>query len=88
MVARVRDRGGRVLEALAEVGPAVALCSWTSMIGYGSLLIASNRALRSFGWYALIGEVASILCALILLPALALLLWRRDQRRIGQRIER
>src|SRR5439155_19616377 len=38
VAARVRERG-RVLEALAEVGPAVARCSWTSIIGYGSLLI-------------------------------------------------
>jgi predicted RND superfamily exporter protein len=76
IVVRVRERGGDVLGALAEVGPAVALCSWTSIIGYGTLLIALNRALRSFGWYAIVGEVTSILTALIMLPALAL--WRRD----------
>jgi predicted RND superfamily exporter protein len=76
IVVRVRERGGDVLGALAEVGPAVALCSWTSIIGYGTLLIALNRALRSFGWYAIVGEITSILTALIMLPALAL--WRRD----------
>ncbi|MBS2031306.1 MAG: MMPL family transporter [Deltaproteobacteria bacterium] len=73
VVVRVGERGGDVLAALAEVGPAVALCSWTSMIGYGSLIIALNRALQSFGWYALVGEVTSIVAALVLLPALALL---------------
>jgi len=76
IVVRVRERGGDVLGALAEVGPAVALCSWTSIIGYGTLLIALNRALQSFGWYAVVGEITSILSALIMLPALAL--WRRD----------
>jgi uncharacterized protein len=76
VVVRVRERGGDVLGALAEVGPAVALCSWTSIIGYGTLLIALNRALRSFGWYAVVGEITSIATALIMLPALAL--WRRD----------
>jgi predicted RND superfamily exporter protein len=73
VVVRVEERRGAVLDALAEVGPAVALCSWTSMIGYGSLCIALNRALQSFGWYALVGELTSIVTALVLLPALALL---------------
>ena len=73
VAARVRERKGDVLASLAEVGPAVALCSWTSIIGYGSLLQAANRALRSFGWYAMIGEVTTIATALVLLPALLLL---------------
>ena len=73
IAARVRERHGAVLASLAEAGPAVALCSWTSIIGYGSLLQAANRALRSFGWYAMAGEVTTIATALILLPALLLL---------------
>lgn len=70
VVLRAQERGGRVLQALVEVGPAVILCSWTTIIGYGSLVIASNRALRSFGWYALLGEVACLCTALVMLPAL------------------
>ena len=77
VAARVHERGGRVLEALAEVGPAVALCSWTSIVGYGSLLISLNRALRSFGEYAMIGEVTTILTALVLLPALLIIAQRQ-----------
>jgi uncharacterized protein len=61
-----------VLAALVEVGPAVILCSWTTIIGYGSLVIASNRALRSFGWYALLGEVACLCTALVMVPAFLL----------------
>ena len=76
VAARVIDRGGHVLEAVAEVGPAVALCSWTTIIGYGSLLISLNRALRSFGQYAVIGEVTTILTALVLLPALLIIAGR------------
>jgi hypothetical protein len=76
VVVRVRERGGDVLGALAEVGPAVALCSWTSVIGYATLTLALNRAMQSFGWYAVVGEITSITTALIMLPALAL--WRRD----------
>jgi len=81
VAARVRERGGRVLEALAEVGPAVALCSWTSIVGYGSLLISLNRALRSFGEYAMIGEVTTILTALVLLPALLIIAEQQRARR-------
>ena len=72
VVLRAKERGGQVLQALAEVGPAVILCSWTTIIGYGSLVIASNRALRSFGWYALLGEAACLCTALVMLPALLL----------------
>lgn len=73
VVSRIRERGGEVLSSLAEVGPAVALCSWTSIIGYAALMPALNRALRSFGLYGMIGEVTSIICALVFLPALRLL---------------
>lgn len=73
VVSRIRERGGEVLSSLAEVGPAVALCSWTSIIGYAALMLALNRALRSFGLYGMIGEVTSIICALVFLPALRLL---------------
>jgi uncharacterized protein len=72
VVLRAQERRGRVLQALVEVGPAVVVCSWTTIIGYGSLVIASNRALRSFGWYALLGEVACLCTALVALPALLL----------------
>jgi len=75
IAARIRARGGEVFPALAEVGPAVFLCSLTSMIGYGTLLISINRALRSFGWYALVGEITSVFTALVLLPSLGLA-WR------------
>ncbi|MFN2546060.1 MAG: RND family transporter [Myxococcales bacterium] len=76
VAARVRARGENVLLALGEVGPVVALCSWTSIVGYGTLLYSLNRALRSFGWYAMIGEVMTIITALVLLPALLLVMER------------
>ena len=71
VLARVNERG-KVLPALAEVGPAVVLCSWTTIVGYGSLLFSINRALRSFGWYAMLGEFTTLVTALVMLPALAL----------------
>jgi predicted RND superfamily exporter protein len=86
VVARVRERRGDVLLSLSEVGPAVALCSWTSIVGYGSLLFSLNRALRSFGWYAMAGEVTTIITALVLLPALLLLAQRRRRARAAASI--
>jgi predicted RND superfamily exporter protein len=61
----------RHARALAETGSAVALCSSTTIIGYSSLLIASNGALVSFGKLANLGEVGCLLGALLLVPALA-----------------
>jgi uncharacterized protein len=57
--------------ALAETGSAVALCSLTTIIGYSSLFIASNGALRSFGKLADLGEVGCLLAALLFVPSMA-----------------
>jgi len=65
---------GKAPRALAATGGAVALCSATTIIGYGSLLFAENRALRSFGVVAILGEVACLSAALLVVPAL--LEWR------------
>ncbi len=57
--------------ALAETGSAVALCSTTTIIGYSSLFMASNGALRSFGKLADLGEVSCLLAALLFVPSIA-----------------
>ena len=67
---RSRLLEGDIGAALRRVGGAVALCSYTTMVGYSSLLLADLQALRSFGWLAVSGELACILGALLLLPAL------------------
>ena len=46
---RSRLLGGDVNAAVKLHFGAVALCSYTTVIGYGSLLFADNQALRSFG---------------------------------------
>lgn len=65
--------------AVLGSGGAVALCSGTTIIGFGSLLMAQNRALFSFGVMAVAGEIACLSTAVILLPAAILLAnrWRR-----------
>jgi predicted RND superfamily exporter protein len=69
--ARLRHEGPeRISQVIADTGSAVALCSCTTIIGYSSLLMSRNRALRSFGLLADIGEVTCLLAALVALPAL------------------
>ncbi|MEM1032881.1 MAG: MMPL family transporter [Myxococcota bacterium] len=73
---RIRVSGGDIVRGMGSAGSAVALCSLTTIFGYGSLLWADNLALRSFGTYAVAGELACILTGLVVLPA-ALTLRRR-----------
>jgi uncharacterized protein len=67
---RSRLLGGDVTAALRRVGGAVALCSYTTVVGYGSLIFADFQALQSFGRLAVSGEIACLVGALLLLPAL------------------
>ncbi len=55
-------------------GGAVALCSYTTTVGYGSMLFSDQQALQSFGRLAMTGEIACLAGALFFLPAL-LKLW-------------
>jgi predicted RND superfamily exporter protein len=67
---RSRLLGGDVSAAVRRVGGAVALCSYTTVVGYGSLLFADFQALQSFGRLAVSGEIACLTGALLFLPAL------------------
>jgi predicted RND superfamily exporter protein len=67
-----------MIRAVGSTGAAVALCSWTTIVGYGSLLAASSRALRGFGAMAILGEISCLAAALLALPAL--ILWREHRR--------
>jgi uncharacterized protein len=80
MAARARDEPGADLNAvLLASGGAVLLCSLTTIIGYGSLLVSDNAGIRSFGLAAILGEVTCLVAAVLLCPAL-LALWRRRTR--------
>lgn len=67
---RARLLGGDVALAVKRSAGPVALCSYTTVLGYGSLVFADNQALNSFGWVAMAGEVACLAGALLFLPAL------------------
>jgi uncharacterized protein len=67
---RYREDGeGCVLDVIRNTGGAVMLCSLTTIIGYGSLLVAGNQAFVSFGRLAVLGELTCITAAIIALPA-------------------
>jgi hypothetical protein len=58
-----------IIRAVSHSGAAVAACSATTMIGYSSLLLSRNGALFSFGLLAVVGELACLAAALLVLPA-------------------
>jgi hypothetical protein len=74
---RSRLLGGDVSSAVRRVGGAVALCSFTTVVGYSSLLFADFQALQSFGRLAVSGELACLAGALVMLPALLHVLGKR-----------
>jgi hypothetical protein len=65
----VREGAGGALKAVRETGGAVILCSLTTMLGYLALVGSENFAVRSMGIAAVIGEVACLLAAVLVLPA-------------------
>ncbi len=59
---------------LIQTGGAVVLCSLTTTLGYLALLLSINRAVKSFGLAAAVGEVTTVIAAVLVLPAI--LFWR------------
>jgi predicted RND superfamily exporter protein len=79
---RSRLLKGDATRAVLLSGGAVALCSYTTVVGYGSLLFSDNQALQSFGWFAISGELACVSAALFIVPSLLHLFdrWRGKPR--------
>ena len=57
---------------------AIVLTSFTSMIGFGSMLVASHRGLQSVGLVLVAGVGSCLVVSLVLLPSMLSLLSRRD----------
>jgi hypothetical protein len=74
---RTRLLGGDVGGAVRRVGGAVALCSFTTLVGYSALMFADFQALQSFGRLAVSGELACLAGALVVLPAILHAIGRR-----------
>lgn len=73
-----QDRPADPRHLLATTGGAVFLCSLTTTIGYGSLLLSDNAGIRSFGLAAIIGEIACGVVALYFAPVFFAWLRGRD----------
>jgi predicted RND superfamily exporter protein len=67
--------------ALQSTGGSVLVCSLTTVIGYGSLLVSDNLAIRGFGLASLIGEITCMVAAFVIVPALIALRIRQSVRR-------
>ncbi len=72
-----QDPGHDAKSLLAHAGSAVLLCSFTTIVGYGSLLLSQNQGIRSFGGAAILGEGTCLSTALIFAPALLLLFTKK-----------
>ena len=67
--------------ALRSTGGSVLVCSITTMIGYASLLVSDNLAIRGFGLASLLGEITCVVAAFVIVPALIALPIRQSVRR-------
>jgi predicted RND superfamily exporter protein len=72
------DRGPSYL--LKTTGATVLLCSYTTSVGYGTLLLSANGGIRAFGLAALLGEITCVAVALIAAPAWLAVLRNRHRK--------
>ena len=70
MLRRFQSEGESIDARLSHTSGALALCSAMTVIGWGALLLVENQALFSFGVFAISGEVASLVAAVLALPAI------------------
>ncbi len=69
-----------IIKAVSRTGVAIILSTVTSMMGFGSLMAASNAAIYSMGMVALWGLFYSLLTSLLGLPALLLIVHKGKKR--------
>jgi hypothetical protein len=69
MARRDKEPDAPVQRIIVETGGAVILCSLTTTLGYLVLLLSINRAVRSFGLVAAMGEVTTLMAAVLVLPS-------------------
>lgn len=73
LIFALRREEGDAVSVMRSTGTAIAFCAVSTAIGFGSLTLASNRALAGLGWLAGGGILLMALLILGLLPGL----WRR-----------
>ena len=71
LVHRYREEGrGTIWRTLRSTGEHVAMGALTTMVGFGGLLLSFHPGLRTVGALAVAGIGATLLAALLFLPAL------------------
>lgn len=77
---RARLLNWNVREAVIRSSGAVILCSFTTVVGYGSGMFSDFQALESFGKLAVIGELACVFAAVLFMPSFLTLLQRSEKK--------
>jgi uncharacterized protein len=81
------ERGNKLNPAIAatitEVGPACVLASITTSVALFSLMLAQSPLVQTFGFWAAVSNLVSVLLLLLVLPVLALGLLRREGKQAG-----
>ena len=62
---------------LRTTGGSVLLCSYTTAVGYGTLMLSANGGIKAFGLAALLGELACVTIAILVTPTWLAILRRR-----------
>jgi hypothetical protein len=71
LVHRYQEEGkGTIWRVLRSTGEHITMSGLTAMMGFGGLLTSFHPGLRSIGWLAVIGIGATLLAALLFLPAM------------------
>ena len=65
--------------AVQYTGRAVGMTSFTTMVGFGSLVIAQYQVLSSMGWIIILGIGSCLLTSLLLLPPLLIIFLKPDK---------
>lgn len=78
----MQEGSDNIVSVIRNTGAAVMLASLTTIIGYGSLLIAGNQAFVSFGKLAVLGEITCVVAAVLSLPAY--LVWQAERKKKGK----
>jgi predicted RND superfamily exporter protein len=68
------EGGGKdISHALQTTGRAMVMCSFTTMLGFGSLVTARYQALSTMGWMTILGIGFCLIASLCFLPSLLLI---------------
>ncbi len=80
MVFAMREAGGNFAKASRAVGPPLALCTMTTLVGFGSLGFVSNIGLASLGKVCALGVFYNYLFGVFFVP----LLWKWKHGKTGE----